>query len=132
MPQSQYSIPQSHHSTPVVLVVDDEAILRMYAVDMFVQEGFHAFEAGDGAEALIQLGAHPEISVLFTDINMPGAMDGLALARIVCQRRPDVQLIITSGRAKPPQAEIPDRGQFLAKPYDPWVLARMVWSGRAQ
>ena len=68
----------------------------------------------------------PEISVLFTDINMPGQFDGLELARLVHEYRPDIRLILTSGRSPPAASEIPDAGRFLSKPYDQASLAKLV------
>ena len=100
-----------------VLVVDDEALVRMYAVDVLRDAGHVVFEAGGADEALEVLDEHPEIGVLFTDINMPGQLDGLDLARMVHARRPGVHIILTSGRLRPPAEAIPDDGRFLAKPY---------------
>lgn len=113
-------------SVPVVLVVDDEPLIRLYAVDILGDAGFPCVEAGDGCEALEMLDAHPEVTVLFTDINMPGEFDGLELARKVHVARPDVQLIITSGRMRPPCDQIPDDGQFVAKPYQAQVLTGLI------
>jgi two-component system, response regulator PdtaR len=100
----------------VVLVVDDEGLLRMSAVDALADDGFIAIEARNATEALKILGDHPEISVLFTDIQMSG-LDGLELAKIVYDRRPDIRLILTSGRLHTPDDEIPDHGRFISKPY---------------
>lgn len=100
-----------------VLVVDDEPIIRMNAVDILSDAGFSVLEAGDADEALAVMSSHPEIAVLFTDINMPGSMDGLDLARRVHEIRPDVHLIITSGKVRPEIDEIPDSGAFIGKPY---------------
>ena len=101
----------------VVLVVDDEPLIRMSAADMLADAGWTALEAADAAEGLELLEAHPEVTVLFTDINMPGEMDGLDLARRVHQLRPDVHLIITSGKLRPGRGELPGEGRFLGKPY---------------
>ncbi|HEU0045277.1 response regulator [Sphingomonas sp.] len=101
----------------VVLVVDDEPLIRMNAADMLADAGWIAIEAANAAEALVQLAAHPEVTVLFTDINMPGEMDGLDLARRVHDLRPDVHLIITSGKMRPRRDELPGGGEFLGKPY---------------
>jgi len=101
----------------VVLVVDDEPIIRMNALDMLTDAGFDVLEAVDAAEALAVLARHPEIGVLFTDVNMPGAMDGLDLARRVHELRPDVHLIVTSGKVRPTLEEMPDDGTFIGKPY---------------
>lgn len=104
-------------SQRTVLVVDDEALIRINAIDMLTDAGFAVVEAGDAAEALEMLEQHPEIGLLFTDINMPGDMDGLELARRVHALRPDVHLIVTSGKVRPTKDEIPEPGDFLAKPY---------------
>ena len=101
----------------VVLVVDDEPLIRMTAADMLADAGWPAIEAADAAEALEKLAAHPEVSVLFTDINMPGEMDGLDLARRVHELRPDVHLVITSGKMRPARDELPGEGRFIGKPY---------------
>lgn len=101
----------------VVLVVDDEPLIRMNAADMLMDAGWTAIEAADAAEALALLEAHPEVTVLFTDINMPGDMDGLDLARRVHDLRPDVHLIVTSGKMSPRRDELPGSGEFLGKPY---------------
>jgi CheY-like chemotaxis protein len=111
---------------PVVLIVEDEPLLRVTAVDLLEDEGFATMEADCAEAALVQLEAHPEISVLFTDINMPGAYDGLELARRVHMRRPDVQLILTSGRHPPAAQDIPDDGTFVAKPYQARAVAALI------
>ncbi len=113
-------------SLPVVLVVDDEPLVRMYAVDMLEDAGFRVIEANDGDEALALILDHGEITVLFTDIHMPGKFDGLELARKVHERRPDIQLILTSGRARPDRNELPHDGAFIPKPYDASVIVRMI------
>jgi CheY-like chemotaxis protein len=118
-------------SNIAVLVVDDEAMIRMYAVDDMEEAGFSVIEAGSGPDALALLDDHPEIRVLFTDIQMPGAFDGMELARRVYSRRPDVQLIITSGNVRPATSEIPDHGQFIAKPYDGQAVTRMIANHQA-
>ncbi len=105
------------HEKAVVLVVDDEVLVRMVAVSLLEDAGLEAIEAGDAEEALGLLEEHPEIDILFTDINMPGAFDGLVLARKVRERRPDVQIIVTSGRVQLTKSELPAHGAFLAKPY---------------
>jgi DNA-binding NtrC family response regulator len=109
-----------------VLVVDDEALIRMYAVDVLEDAGFKAIEAEDGEAALDALDRHPEIGVVFTDIHMPGPFDGLVLARKVHERRPDIQLIIASGRGRPTRDELPRGGTFFMKPYDATEIARLI------
>lgn len=117
------------HPPAVVLVVDDEPLLRLGAVLALEHAGYATFEAGETDEALSQLDDHPEITVLFTDINMPGARDGLALAGLVHERRPDILVIVTSGRESPCQAELPALGRFIAKPYDPDRIGALVAEG---
>jgi CheY-like chemotaxis protein len=108
---------------PAILVVEDEALVRMYAVEVLADEGFTVIEAGNAAQALTALAAHPEISVLFTDINMPGELDGFALAREVHARRPDIHLILTSGKMIAADGKVPGAAMFLPKPYRADVLA---------
>jgi CheY-like chemotaxis protein len=88
----------------------------MVAADAFEQAGVPFFEAGDAEEALIQLERHAEIGVLFTDINMPGTMDGMALATAVHKQHPGIELIVTSGRRLYSDDELPDSGTFISKP----------------
>jgi two-component system, response regulator PdtaR len=100
-----------------ILVVDDEAMLRFCAADALEEEGFEVIEAANADEALKVLANRPDVRLLFTDIQMPGKLDGLALARKVHEQWPRIKLVITSGRKQPSRAEIPDDGSFIAKPY---------------
>jgi CheY-like chemotaxis protein len=111
---------------PAVLVVEDEALVRLVAVDALADSGLPSFEAGDAEEALRLLDDHSEISLVFTDINMPGEMDGLQLARKVHETRPDVELIVTSGQQRLLDRDLPDHGSFLCKPYRTSQLIALV------
>lgn len=111
---------------PVILVVDDEPLIRLYAVDVLTDAGFEALEAADATEAMALLEENAAITVLFTDINMPGPLNGLELARNVHAARPDVQLIITSGKERPDRSAIPDEGTFLPKPYQGSVVTALI------
>lgn len=113
-------------SATVILVVEDEAILRLHAVELLKEAGFATLEASQAEEALEVLGRNPEVSVLFTDIDMPGRLDGLQLARRVHELRPDIQLILTSGQRPPASRDIPDDGRFVPKPYDLDRIAGIV------
>src|ERR687890_2489377 len=113
---------QRQNDRPVVLLVEDEPLVRMFGADVLEEAGFEVVEAVDGDEALAVLGARPDIAVLFTDINMPGSLDGLDLARVVHERRPDIKLLIASGKVRPSEDQIPDAGRFLAKPYGPEAI----------
>lgn len=116
----------SDHRSHVVLVVDDEILIRSNAAEALRDCGCTTYEAAEADEAMQVLEEHPDISVLFTDINMPGRRDGIALAGAVNDRRPDVHLILTSGRERPAPASIPDDWQFIAKPYDLGVVTGIV------
>jgi len=104
---------------PLILVVEDEALIRSCAADILEQHGYEVVEAATAADALEMLEARPDVRVLFTDINMPGKLDGMDLARLVHEHWPNIRLVITSGGREPTKAEIPDDGRFIAKPYRP-------------
>ena len=107
----------------LVLLVEDEILLRMNAVEMIEEGGFDVVEAANADEAIEILESRSDISVIFTDIQMPGSMDGLKLARYVRDRWPPIQLLVTSGRHHIDDADLPPRGQFVPKPYDTHLLA---------
>jgi CheY-like chemotaxis protein len=104
---------------PTVLVVEDETLIRMAIVMDLEEQGFKVFEACDAISAIDVLDEHPEIRVLFTDVDMPGTMDGLALAILVRDRWPPVQIIVTSGKRELSTDLLPVLGRFLPKPYTP-------------
>jgi CheY-like chemotaxis protein len=109
-----------------VLIVEDEVFVRIVAADMLEESGFRVLEAGDAAEALEMIAAHEEIAILFTDVNMPGEMDGIALAAEVVRLNPAIKVVVTSGRQWIVDAELPDHGRFLKKPYGRAELTAMV------
>ena len=101
---------------PNVLVVEDEMVLRMRAVDIVEDAGFSPIEAVNADEAMAILESRSDIAVLFTDIQMPGSMDGLKLAHAVHTRWPDIKILLVSGRVKPSDAERPADSRFFGKP----------------
>ncbi|MET3967274.1 response regulator [Bradyrhizobium sp. S3.9.1] len=101
---------------PNVLVVEDEMILRMRAVDIVEDAGFRPIEAVNADEALSILESRSDISLLFTDIQMPGSIDGLKLAHAVHERWPSIKIILVSGQVKPSDAERPEDSRFFGKP----------------
>jgi CheY-like chemotaxis protein len=107
----------SESKGPVVLIVEDEFLLRMNAVDMIAAAGFEAIEASNADEAIEILENRLDIRVVFTDIQMPGSMDGLKLARAVRGRWPPIKIIATSGHAKVTADDLPAGGHFIPKPY---------------
>ena len=109
---------QAHlHRDIAVLVVEDEAFLRFDAVDIVQEAGFLAYEAANASEAIAKLEAHPDIGILFTDVDMPGSMNGLHLAHYVHERWPPVRIVVTSGHHLLQSRDLPDDGRFFAKPY---------------
>lgn len=109
-----------------VLVVEDEALLLFSISDELKDAGFEVFEAVDADEAVRVLTSHPEIAVLFTDIDMPGSMDGLKLSAFVRDRWPPVKIIVTSGKRVPNPSMLPKGGVFLPKPYSPTGVANVI------
>jgi CheY-like chemotaxis protein len=122
----------ARRSTHAVLVVEDEAILRLDIVDMFEAAGFKTFEAGSAAEAIDILQREADIRVVFTDIDMPGGMDGVQLAHVIRRRWPPTILIIGSGRNFPTLDELPPKTTFLPKPYSEGGLTEVINSIHAQ
>ncbi|MET0538418.1 MAG: response regulator [Xanthobacteraceae bacterium] len=110
-------------SSVVVLVVEDEILVRMVAVEALEDAGYSTLEAANADEAIQLLETHPEIRLVFTDVQMPGSMDGVKLAEAVRKRWPPVRLIVTSARPKPMLIE---DAIFLPKPYDTLDLGRQV------
>lgn len=111
MPHEPVTLPAA------VLVVEDESMVRMVAVDMLEDAGFAVLEAATADAAWAILEQERGIGVLFTDVDMPGSMDGFVLACRVAERWPHIRLVVTSGRVGPRDADMPDDGRFLLKPY---------------
>jgi two-component system, response regulator PdtaR len=99
-----------------VLVVEDESLVRSTATNMVEEAGFEAIAASDADEAIRILESRNDISAVFTDVQMPGSMNGLRLAWVVRNRWPPVALILTSGQTDLP-SDLPSGGRFLRKPY---------------
>jgi CheY-like chemotaxis protein len=104
---------------PVVLIVEDESLIRVNAIAMVEEAGFEAIAASDADEAIRILESRDDIRAVFTDVQMPGSMDGIRLARVVRSRWPPVALIVTSGQTDVPETDLPTGGRFLSKPYAP-------------
>jgi CheY-like chemotaxis protein len=107
----------SDRRKPAVLIVEDDALVRLLAVDIAEEAGFIAVEAEDADEAVAILEARSDIAVLFTDINMPGSMDGLKLAHAVRHRWPPVKIIVVSGQVRLSPSDLPPDTRFFPKPY---------------
>jgi len=102
--------------TPAVLIVEDELLVRLNAVRTIENAGFKVVEAANADEAIRILESRKDIRVIFTDINMPGSMDGLKLAAVVRNRWPPVQIVVMSGKRRPARDELPHRARFIEKP----------------
>ena len=109
-----HDIPES----PKVLVVEDEMLLRMRAVDIVQDAGFTPIEAVNADEALAILESRSDVNLLFTDIQMPGSMDGLKLAHAVHERWPSIKIILVSGKLTPTDSERPADSRFFGKPIE--------------
>ncbi|WP_420738095.1 response regulator [Bradyrhizobium japonicum] len=116
-----------HLSAPaIVLVVEDEMLLRMRAVDMVEDAGFTSIEAVDADEAVAILESRSDIALLFTDIQMPGSMDGLKLAHAVRERWPPIKIILASGQVKPASIDLPTDTRFFGKPLEAKVVVAQI------
>ncbi|KJC60202.1 chemotaxis protein CheY [Bradyrhizobium sp. LTSPM299] len=102
---------------PVILIVEDEFLLRLDSAETIGNAGFEVVQAANADEAIAILKSRPDIRVVFTDIQMPGSMDGLKLARFVRDRWPPIKIIATSGRVVAGDNDLPAGSLFLPKPY---------------
>lgn len=118
--------PEPRPRRPSILVVEDEALIRAILSDELRSAGFAVVEAACAEEALSYLRTADMVDLIFTDIQMPGSLNGLELARRLHQLDPTLPIIITSGNAGPKGTE--GVGQFVPKPYDPEDAVRMVFS----
>ena len=109
-----------------VLIVEDEAMVRLIGADAVADAGYEVLEASSADEALTILQGVEEVHILFSDIRMPGTMDGLQLARIVHDRWPSIRIVLTSGDTFLQDRDVPDNGRFLAKPYKVDALQRTI------
>lgn len=109
--------PAEQDRSAVILVVEDEMLVRMLAVDLLQDNGFHVIEARDGVEAVAILEVRDDVAAVVTDVSMPN-MNGIAFAKLVSERRPHVGIVIMSGAM--PQGvklELPNNARFVGKPY---------------
>jgi two-component system, response regulator PdtaR len=102
---------------PTVLVVEDESLIRMDIANCLQDAGFEVIEAPNADDAISILESRNDIRLVFTDVDMPGSMDGLKLASFVRDRWPPIKLIVTSGHVPVSVADLPSGGRFFTKPY---------------
>ena len=103
----------------VIIVAEDELLVRMFACALLTDAGYDVVEAQHADEAIAVLEDRaPGVHALFTDVHMPGSMDGMALAHLTLRRWPWLALLIASGRARPREEDLPRGSRFLPKPYE--------------
>ncbi|WP_010219648.1 response regulator [Sphingomonas sp. PAMC 26621] len=106
-------------TAPYALVVDDDPLILMDARDILEEAGFRCHDRDTGAEAIELLETHAEgVVLVFSDVEMPGDVDGFALARHVCEHWPWIEIVIASGRIKPQPGDMPDKPTFIGKPFN--------------
>jgi two-component system, response regulator PdtaR len=111
---------------PVVLLVEDEFLVRQTLVDILREAEFWVVEAQDADEAFELLRSRTDVAAVLTDVNMPGSMDGFEFARLVRQGWPEVGVIVISGQADPGPSDLPSHATFLRKPFRPAALIKTV------
>lgn len=107
----------------VVLVVEDSTLIRMGAVDLVRAAGYEALEAADADGAIRVLESRDDVDLVFTDVQMPGTMDGIKLAHYIRNRWPPLSLIVASGAAIVEESSLPKGSSFFSKPYDDHAIA---------
>ena len=108
---------QTAERPAVVLVVEDEAVIRLDVVAQLESAGFDVVEFADADEAMLLLKSSERIAALFTDVNMPGEVDGIQLAHRARELHPDIRIVVTSGFGRVDKAALPPGGHFVPKPY---------------
>jgi two-component system, response regulator PdtaR len=109
-----------------ILVVEDDALVRMVTSDILFEAGYHVIEAVNADEALILLEARPDIRLMVTDVRMPGELSGYGLARAVSLRWPNVAIVVVSGDTMPGNGDLPNGARFIAKPFQPSVFVQTI------
>ena len=104
--------------SPVVLIVEDEPLVRMTNLDILHEAGFRVVDANDADEAFEVLRRRDDVRAVLTDVDMPGSMNGFEFARLVTQGWPEVGVLVISGKTRPGQSDMPEGAVFLPKPYD--------------
>jgi two-component system, response regulator PdtaR len=111
---------------PVVLLVEDEFLVRTVQVDILREADFWVLEAQDADEAFEMLKQRPEVKVVLTDVDMPGSLDGFEFARLVAQGWPEVGVLVISGKTAPSPGDIPPTALFAPKPLRPAALVEKI------
>jgi len=117
---------QVSNSGKTILIVEDEALIRFDLVDFFEDAGFRVFDAANADAAIAMMMDNPSITIVLTDIQMPGSMDGIRLAHYIRDRYPPTLLVIASGAIRPAVSELPADAFFVPKPFDPYAVLRTI------
>lgn len=107
----------------LVLVVEDNPLIRMGAIDLVMAAGYEALEAEDAEEAIRILESRDDVDLVFTDVQMPGTMDGIKLSHYICDRWPPVKLMVASGVSVIEESSLPVGSRFFSKPYNDHAIA---------
>ena len=113
-------------SKSVILIVDDDALVRVHSNLVLEDAGYEVVEASNAADALVKLEERPDIAALFTDVRMPGALNGIDLANAVHAQRPDIAILVTSGADNGTTDALPKTARFVQKPYTGAQLSRLL------
>ena len=111
---------------PVVLLVEDEPLVREFEIDVLQDAGFRVLEARTADEAFDMLRGRPDVRIVFTDVDMPGSLNGFEFARLVHQGWPEVAILVSSGKLAPQDGDLPAGAAFIAKPYRPDDLVEQL------
>lgn len=111
---------------PVVLIVEDEPLVRLLATEVLMEAGIRTIEACNADEALTILEAKPDMAALVTDVRMPGSIDGFSLARLAAMRWLHLGIVVSSADSTPGEGDLPERAKFLPKPYQLSSLVEAV------
>ena len=113
-------------ANPVVLLVEDEPLVRMMNLDILSEAGFRVLDANDADEAFEILKRRPEVRAVLTDVDMPGSLNGFEFARLVHQGWPEVGIVVTSGKMHPNPGDLPRTATFIPKPFRPDTLVKQL------
>ncbi|HEX2724600.1 MAG TPA: response regulator [Beijerinckiaceae bacterium] len=111
---------------PVVLLVEDEPLVREFEIDVLQDAGFRVLEARTADEAFDMLRGRPDVRIVFTDVDMPGSLNGFEFSRLVHQGWPEVAILVSSGKMAPSAGDLPEGAAFIAKPYRPDELVEQL------
>ena len=111
---------------PLILIVEDEPLVRELEADILLGGGFRLLEATTADEAFEILRRGADVELIFTDVDMPGSINGFEFARLVHQGWPDVAILVSSGKMRPGPGDLPEGAKFIPKPYRPAQLVREI------